>query len=64
MAVVERAEREVVVELGVPGASVGVSGLDGGSGMPIKVGVAMLCVVVVLKAVRRNSFMEMLVGRS
>ena len=46
------------------GASVGVSGLDGGSGMPIKVGVAMLCVVVVLKAVRRNSFMEMLVGRA
>jgi hypothetical protein len=60
MAVVERAEREVVVELGVPlrvslsvivssfgkgrgrahGASVGVSGLDGGSGISIKVGVA------------------------
>jgi hypothetical protein len=57
MAVVERAEREVVVEFGVPlvlvsinggtmwktyGASVGVSGLEGGSGISIKVGVAML----------------------
>lgn len=40
MAVVERVEREVVVELGVPGASVGVSGLEGGSGMPMRVGVA------------------------
>jgi hypothetical protein len=56
MAVVERAEREVVVEFGVPlvlvsidcgvirwrthGASVGVSGLEGGSGMSIRVGVA------------------------
>jgi hypothetical protein len=62
MAVVDNAEREVVVEFGVPlsrvsfglhpqldwglkcthGASVGVSGLDGGSGMPMRVGVAML----------------------
>lgn len=40
MAVVDRAESEVVVELGVPGASVGVSGLEGGSGISIKVGVA------------------------
>lgn len=38
----ERVDREVVVELGVPGASVGVSGFDGGSGMPIKVGVFIL----------------------
>lgn len=30
MAVVERAESEVVVELGVPGVSEGVSGLEGG----------------------------------
>ncbi len=58
MAVVESAEREVVVEVGVPlsrsveqcsrcylegthGVSVGVSGFEGGSGIPIKVGVAM-----------------------
>ncbi len=57
MAVVESAEREVVVEFGVPllrsvrqnsryhvedthGVSVGVSGFEGGSGIPIKVGVA------------------------
>lgn len=58
IAVVERAEREVVVEFGVPleeirsvfgwrvdggviiyGASVGVSVFDGGSGIPINVGV-------------------------
>jgi len=50
MAVVESAEREVVVELGVPGISVGVSGLEGGSGMPIKVGVAMFaCCLVTLE---------------
>jgi len=42
MAVVERAEREVVVEFGVPGVSVGVSGLEGGSGIPINVGVAIV----------------------
>lgn len=63
MAMVERAEIEVVAELGVPlfgiskslewsrgspgadstyGASVGVSGLEGGSGISIKVGVAIL----------------------
>lgn len=55
IAVVESAERDVVVELGVPlsyisyfkslvgsthGASVGVSGLEGGSGISIRVGVA------------------------
>jgi len=60
--VVERAESEVVVELGVPlggvslyqlrrerrwtyGASVGVSGLDGGSGRSISVGVFILMVL-------------------
>jgi hypothetical protein len=45
MAVVERAEREVMVELGVPGISVGVSGFEGGSGIPIKVGVAMMVMI-------------------
>jgi hypothetical protein len=42
MAVVDKAESEVVVELGVPGVSVGVSGLEGGSGISIKVGVAIV----------------------
>jgi hypothetical protein len=71
MAVVDNAEREVVVEFGVPlsrislrlhplnwigekcthGASVGVSGLDGGSGMPMRVGVAMLSGLKSLKVV-------------
>jgi hypothetical protein len=57
MAVVESVERDVVVELGVPlvksdvtgvqeksthGISVGVSGLEGGGGRLIKVGVDIL----------------------
>lgn len=42
MAVVERQERDVVVEFGVPGISVGVSGLEGGSGMLMRVGVDIL----------------------
>lgn len=42
MAVVERAEREVVVEVGVPGISEGVSGCEGGWGMLMKVGCDML----------------------
>jgi hypothetical protein len=46
MAVVDRAESEVVVEFGVPGASVGVSGLEGGSGISIKVGVAIVSILV------------------
>lgn len=37
MAVVERAEREVVVEVGVPGIS-GVSGLEGPGGRLMRVG--------------------------
>lgn len=60
MAMVERAEREVVAEFGVPllgvrflftkgfwetyGASVGVSGLEGGSGKSMRVGVVMIAV--------------------
>jgi hypothetical protein len=38
MAVVESAEREVVVLVGVPGISDGVSGLDPGGGRLMKIG--------------------------
>lgn len=46
MAVVDRAEREVVAEFGVPGASVGVSGFEGGSGISINVGAAILFLAI------------------
>lgn len=43
MAVVDKAEREVVAELGVPGPiSDGVTGSEGGGGRLIKVGVDIL----------------------
>jgi hypothetical protein len=43
MAVVDRAERDVVVELGVPGPiSDGVTGSEGGGGRLIRVGVVIL----------------------
>jgi len=55
MAVVERAEREVVVELGVPGASEGVSLADGGGGRFISVGVG-LDIVCAFPGSKEGSF--------
>lgn len=49
IAVVERAEREVVVELGVPGVSDGVSLAEGGGGRFMRVGVGLDMFVGVLQ---------------